>query len=366
MTLLSPSLRRAGASAGVIGAGIFGISIALELSRLGIGVTLYESRPDILQGATARNFFRLHRGYHYPRDADTARQARDGYESFARVFADALAPPVTHHYAVAASGSLTGVDEFRRHCDELGIRARPVRPRFLVPQSVHACFEVDESYYDVQRLRRIAWERLNASGVRVRLGSADGGRTVAGAHDVVVVAAYGAVNGVLGDLGHPPIELQYEVCEVPVVRAPRLARCSLVVMDGPFVSVGPYGDREHVLYDVVHSVHRREVGRVAPARADFARELDGAPGSRPATTRFPAILDSTRRFLALQEVTHVGSLFSERVVLPGVHATDARPTLVQWVAPDVMSVLSGKVTTCVDAAHAVAETVGTRLQVEQR
>ena len=94
-------------SAGVIGAGIFGVAAALELAELGIDVTLYDKRGGILDGATARNVFRLHRGYHYPRDPATAMQSRDGYAPFLGRFAEALTPAVPAYYAIAAEGSLT-------------------------------------------------------------------------------------------------------------------------------------------------------------------------------------------------------------------------------------------------------------------
>jgi glycine/D-amino acid oxidase-like deaminating enzyme len=107
---LAPELAgRNNGSVGIIGAGIFGVTAALELSTLRVAVTLYEKRADILSGSTARNCFRLHRGYHYPRDPSTAQQARDGYVSFSRIFAEALVATTPHHYAIAA-GQLPGVD----------------------------------------------------------------------------------------------------------------------------------------------------------------------------------------------------------------------------------------------------------------
>ena len=145
MTTPTP-VRRNHGSVGIIGAGIFGVSAALALNGIGVAVTLYEKRSDILNGSTARNIFRVHRGYHYPRDPSTARQARDGYMSFSRIFAEALVPAAPHYYAIAAGGSRTTAEQFQQHCDQLGLQARPVRLPTLVPDSVEACFEVDESY----------------------------------------------------------------------------------------------------------------------------------------------------------------------------------------------------------------------------
>lgn len=355
--------RRHQASVGIIGAGIFGITAALELDRLDVSVTLYEKRPDILSGTTARNFFRVHRGYHYPRDPHTARQARDGYASFARTFKDALAPTTPHHYAIAATGSRTTAEQFQQHCDQLGIRARPVQLPTIKPDTVSATFEVDESYYDAVLLKHLSWERLHRSDVQIELNFKDSAHAVGQAHDFVVVTAYDSLNHVLAELDCPTMNLQYELCEVPVIHAPDLRSSSLVVVDGPFNSIAPYGGSDlHLLYDVVHSVHTRTAGhRRLRSHSDtylsaYSRQLP------PASTRFTQILSSTRRFVSpLTDVTHVGSLFAERVVLPDVSDTDARPTVVRWVTPSVMSVLSGKVCTSVDAGAAVAEAIASKL-----
>jgi len=354
--------RRNQGSVGIVGAGIFGVTAALELSNIGVAVTLYERRADILNGTSARNFFRLHRGYHYPRDPGTARQARDGYESFSRLFAEALVPATPHYYAIAAAGSRTTAEQFQRHCDQLGLRARPVRLPTLVPDPAEACFEVDESYYDAAQLKRLSWERLVKSHVQVELGCTRHARALRQAHDVVVVTAYGSLNQVLAELDCPTMELQYEVCEIPVIHASRLHRCSVVVLDGPFMSVAPYGTGLHLLYDVIHSVHTRTVSHASPDLRGYAYQLGGPLVSPPAYTRFASILSSAQRFVTpLVDVRHVGSLFAERIVLPGVGETDARPTEVRWVAPCVISVLSGKVSVAIDAARTVAEAIAGKL-----
>lgn len=356
MSTLSQASRRAAASIGVIGAGIFGVSIALELSGSGFAVSLYEKSDDILTGATARNLFRVHRGYHYPRDLDTAHAARDGYVSFAQTFGAAFATAVPHHYAIAST-SRTTAEQFEAHCEMLGISARPVAMPDLVPGSASACYEVDEAYYDAGLLRRIAWERLEAARVSVVLRYPGPARQIARAHDFVVVAVYGALNEVLRDLQCPPIQLQYELCEVPVVHTPGMNQLSLVVLDGPFVSVAPYGDDHHILYDVVYSVHRRYVGYSSPFPAEDVR----TPVSHPARTKFRSILASTQRFLApLANARHVGSLVSQRVIVPGVEETDARPTVVTWASPTVISVLSGKVCTSVETGRLVAARISAR------
>ena len=53
----------------------------------------------------------------------------------------------------------------------------------------------------------------------------------------------------------------------------------------------------------------------------------------------------------------MGSMFTIRVVPPRVENTDARPTIVKKISENVISMFSGKITTCVDAAKEVEEII---------
>lgn len=339
-------------SVAVVGAGIFGVTAALELRRLGFAVTLYESRSAILDGATARSLFRIHRGFHYPRDEPTARQARDGYDSFLSTYSAAVRSTVAHYYAIPEGGSRTSAQGFQSHCQRLGLRAEPVELPPFITSAIAACWQVDEPYFDPRALRRMALDLLQKAGVDLVLHSCASADSIASQHDYVVLAVYSATNRLLAELGCQPVLLQYELCEVPVIHSPRMRDCSVVVMDGPFVSVAPYGEDCHLLYDVRHSVHSRVIGVENPEFPRFAEQLAGQPVSGTPVTKFSKILASAKRFVSsLDEVSHLGSLFSVRVVPPGAGRTDARPTAVRWVSPRVIMILSGKMSVCVDAAQ---------------
>ena len=66
----------------IIGGGIFGCLSAIELSKLGREVILIERMNNIMEGASSNNTNRLHLGYHYPRDLNTALQCKRGCVSF--------------------------------------------------------------------------------------------------------------------------------------------------------------------------------------------------------------------------------------------------------------------------------------------
>ena len=44
-------------------------------------------------------------------------------------------------------------------------------------------------------------------------------------------------------------------------------------------------------------------------------------------------------------------MFTVRAVPPRVEETDARPTLVEMINNKIISIFSGKITTCVEAAY---------------
>ena len=66
----------------IIGAGLFGVTTYLLLKQKGFDCTLFERKNKILDGASTNNLNRVHFGYHYPRDQETAKQSTKGYNSF--------------------------------------------------------------------------------------------------------------------------------------------------------------------------------------------------------------------------------------------------------------------------------------------
>ena len=280
----------------------------------------------------------------------TAVQARDGYDLFKAKFPGALTRQVPHYYAIAASDSLTTAEEFTRHCEKLGLRATPRYESMFVPGMVEEYFEADEGFYDAFLLRQACRKMLQEAGVLV-LTRWRAAKLAAREHDITVVTAYAELNETLRSLNLPPVTLQYETCEVAVIRAPTLVRRSVVFMDGPFMSFAPYAPGLHLLYDVEHTVHRRTIGTsdIAPA---------------PLRTNFPRMLSSLQRFTGvLPDARLVESLCATRVVLPDVDATDARQYQMQWTDPRVLAVLGGKVSASVSAAREVAAEVAAKLEV---
>ena len=321
--------------AAVVGAGLFGCVAALRLAREGWDVSLFDRHQDILQGASAVNQGRLHRGYHYPRSPETIELTRRAAERFEHRFPSSIVKRNAHWYAIA-DDSKVGDTAYRAVCEyhDLPLNENE-QPPFEI-RNVQMVAQVHEHLIDLRRLRYQLYTELEHTPIEQHLGSYVHLGDIDDAFELLVDASYGQ--------WRCSRKLQYEACEIAVITAPpEFHGQSLVVLDGDFFSLDPLpGTVNHLLYHVQHSV--------------VAREFSTRPSSdlRNASYRSWGILDAATRMLpGLADARWERSWRTVRTVLPDVEETDARPTLVEREG-NIISILSGKLDTAVLAADEVA------------
>jgi len=344
----------------VVGGGIFGCTAAIHLARDGHDVHLFEQQPGLLQAASGINQYRLHRGYHYPRSAETVGEIGASIISFRAEYGKAVIDGGSHLYAIALKGSKTSGAEYLAFCDEHGLEYKIVPPSALInPGAVEFAIEVEEARFDPDILRSLAKEKLRSTGVHVHLG-VRAEASVLGAFDTVVVAAYAQNNAILAAVGRPRDLYQFEICEKPVVALPDwFGSTSIVVMDGDFMSVDPLGNSPHfVLGHVVHAIHGTNVGFEPEIPREFAPYLNRGIVGQPAHTRISQVVDAGSYFIpALADARHIGSMYTIRMVLSGRESDDARPSIVNAIDGRFVTIFSGKISTCVECAQRCVEFV---------
>jgi len=356
----------------VIGGGVFGAITATSLAESGKSVSLFERLPALMQGTTSVAN-RLHCGFHYPRDEETARQCLRGFSRFRKEFSAAILPGIFNAYFISREGSLTSPVDFLAFCHRMNLPYREIEPDRFQPAVENVALGVmtGEVMYDPASLRRLLSERLRCSRVEVRANSevtdirrdGQGGFHVftnsgrPAVFDAVVNCCYADGNWLTARLGHMIEPSQYEYVAASIVELELPCPVSISILDGPFMCLLPFGRAgQYLLYHVGHGV-------IAQAKTDFLdrRWLD--PDTSPFAgvnkqAWFDAQLASCCEFIpALRECRLKGFVQRPRRILADSEDTDARPSIVTQHEQGYISVFSGKV----DHSAWVADEISSRL-----
>jgi hypothetical protein len=355
---------------------MFGAMTALRLSYAGFSVEVFERKSEPLRGASYNNQNRLHLGFHYPRDSETARQCVRGFKRFCEEFSECINGDFLNCYFVAREGSLTSPADYLRFCRELKVDHQefaigdfPIEVR-----KVALAIRCPEAVYDAGLLRELVLARMRRSkvvlshrdvaklsvkGPAFELTFGDGSRQE---FDAIVNASYANLNRFDADLGLSVSENQYEYTFVPVLEIPFPRSLGVTIMDGSFMTVLPFGKTgRYLLYHVERTVIERCVQQLLP-REWLATETGPLAGSdRVLLAR--QMVEACADFVpALASARVVGHLEGPRMVLARRDDTDARPSIVQSPVPNYITIFSGKIDHCVWVADDVTERLSRTLK----
>ena len=329
----------------VVGGGIFGTTAAVALAHDGYQVELHEELEDVMMAASDINQYRLHKGYHYPRSKETAQECLKGLKTFKRKYESCVVNGnIEHHYAISSKESKVTPSKYLEFLNEMDLPYKRIEPI----KNTDITIKVEEELFDNYKLYESVRDKLWSSGVEVLKNKTTTKDDFKG-FDVVVIATYAKLN----DLLEKKKRYQYELCEKPVVRLPKKYQGkSIVIMDGPFMCLDPYGEKNHVLGNVKHAIHCWNEGTEAFWPHRYTKYLNKGVIENPKHTKIDKFIETGKKFFKdFDKLKHIGSMYTIRTVLTNRDHDDARPTLVNHEGGNVYSLFSGKIDTCVDAAN---------------
>lgn len=349
----------------VIGCGIFGAEIAIRIKALGLSVSVYEAKNDILSGASANNQNRLHLGFHYPRDIETASQSIRGFDKFKTKYSECIQEDFSNAYFIANTRSRTTPGDYLKFCEQLGVPYQIISPRdfqveVLGANNVILCNEV---VYDCDILRKLVWQALRRESVQIELNQRVQGIKKSENRyrlefenrppvlaDTVINASYGDINRLTAQLGHIVPERLYEYTAVPIIQLD-IPRVGVTIMDGPFMTLLPYGKSDNfLLYHVEHSRIAKNVNTQIDPNWLMP---DTAPFSRVDKEEyFEKMISLCCEFVpALANAKIKGFLEGPRMVLAHREQTDPRPSRIANYDESYYTVIAGKIDHCMWVAE---------------
>ena len=335
----------------VIGGGIFGATAAFRLAKNN-SVDLFEKNSDILMAASDVNQCRIHRGYHYPRSDSTVKEVLKGNDSFMKEFGEAIMHNTDNYYCISKYDSLISADQYLHFCKKNGLEYEISEPDVIDKRSIDLCVKVKENLFDHSKLKKVCWQKLQDSDVNIYLNKTATDE-IFDRYDFIVICTYGQTGKLLRKFSEFQREYQFEVCEKVFVKLPEsFNNKSILIMDGPFPGIDPIGETGvFIIEDVVHTVLERTIGKQPKVDSKYIPLLDKGTITNPPISNFRLIIESGSRFMPeIKKAQYVGSSFCIKTTLAHVNETDERPTLIDNINEKIVTVFSGKIPTCVEAA----------------
>ncbi|KKK39869.1 amino acid oxidase [Mesobacillus campisalis] len=359
----------------IFGSGIFGMYAALLLAKKNHHVALIDIEDSPFKRASYINQARIHKGYHYPRSISTAIRSSLNYQRFCNDFSFAINNKFSKIYGISEADSLVSPTQFEKFCDYIDIPLKSIKPEiYFNKKRVEAAFETEEFSFDSAKIRDWFIEELKQIkhvsllwGLNLIEAEVVNSRYKLSFNDdlsittpAVLNATYASTNSILDKFNLSFIPLKYELCEMILVQPNQfLENVGLTIMDGPFLSVMPFGlTGFHSLSSVKYTPHCPSNEPLPTFKCQDFRE-DCTPADLKNCNDCPVRPLSSWPYMKQQannyfnehvDFTFVKPLFAIKTIISSSEIDDARPTLFQIhsESPFVMTILSGKVNTIYD------------------
>jgi len=354
----------------VVGAGIFGCTVAVRLAQNGYAVTLVEKDDGILKGTSARSVFRVHQGPHYPRSDATANQSRDSFELFCSIFEGSIDKNFLNFYAISKEASKVSSKEFREFVLRTQMKVSKtdlsVLEKFGVDiSSIDTVWLCPEGVYDINRMRSYFLSIFFQLDIKLiteveilGLERHDRGwHTLSspkelGIFNFIVLATYATDKINFGESSSMPNK-EFQKTLVLECAIPELNRLGLTVLDGDFLTLLPASFREtfHLYAPIPSVIARRTAGKIPK---DFTSIPEGnlvENAKSKIIQRFSSYLPDHKNLEVVSE------LIATRVIPANSSASDRRTTEVSLLSKGLIEVFSGKVDHAVIASKRVLEII---------
>ena len=339
----------------VVGAGIYGSTIAIKLARSGVNVDLYDE-IGILGGASSINQFRVHSGYHYPRSDETIEEVISSRSEFMEEYSEAIVGGVKNYYAMPHVGSRVTSEYYEDTMKRFDLKLDDVRLDWVDYSFISKTWLVDENIYCPKILKKLLQceiESLNINFMKKLFHPSLEDR-----YENVIYATYGIGSTAKSLFSN----VKYQLAEKIKISLPSaIQKVSLVVVDGPFTAFDPLGNNGFSQFgSAKHTNHWETNCYPFEVPCGYSELINAPQYIKTQLTNFSLMRDEAVQVTQLaKEAKYLGSKFTIRVVEDDP-LSDKRVLYVKKLDKKIY-VFSGKVVGAIKAAKIVQDMILTRV-----
>jgi|7_EtaG_2_1085326.scaffolds.fasta_scaffold13954_2 hypothetical protein len=129
----------------IIGSGWFGLHIGKVLKSYGYDIAIYDKSSNIFSGSSSKNQFRIHRGFHYPRNHKTRKNIGANFKKFIDEYSSVVEDVENNIYCVVEGLSIIDAGTYGSIFLQEGVPFNPKDSARPYPiKNVERCFQCDE------------------------------------------------------------------------------------------------------------------------------------------------------------------------------------------------------------------------------
>tara|TARA_B100002052_G_scaffold286264_1_gene299958 strand:+ start:190 stop:1245 length:1056 start_codon:yes stop_codon:yes gene_type:complete len=345
----------------IIGSGFFGLACAFELSKRGHEVNIFEKEKDILQGASKKNQFRFHLGYHYPRSQETVEELKIANKYFTKFYSKSIFDNTDNYYAIARNKSKISLKNYLKFIDKNKLYLK--KTNFDYNNKITSNFFLTkEKNLNYFKFKKIVEKKLIFKGIKVFTYTEFSKKNL-NKYDKVIICTYSQNNSVLDKLGISNLKkYRYELIEKILVKLPKKYKNkSFIVMDGHFACLDPYlGTNYHLLSDVKNSKIEVINSKFPNFKNKMKKFLDSNFDTRIKNSNFYVFKKNCLKFFPfLEKAKFISSFKVIRTLSLNTKSkkNDERLSYIKIHSKKIISILAGKWNTSIYVAKKIGEIV---------
>lgn len=261
----------------IIGAGIHGTLIAIELKKINKDFTidLIEKNSEICLGSSAATHNRANRGFHYPRSPKTQNECITGWNFFKKNYKSFFSDISNSYYLIEKSSKIN-FSRYKNFLVKKKISFKEKYPKNISIKREHieGCLEVFEGCFNHFKLKNFIKKKLIKYEINViknfNLNKvnycnkkkifkfiSNNNKILENKYDYIINATYTKVDEILYKFNFKnKLKNRSQFTSIPIIYSKKKIP-GITIMDGPYITIMPFIGKknQYLLYDPENSVN---------------------------------------------------------------------------------------------------------------